>query len=205
MKSHSSDLRSSVAATRKATTMMTRVMIVGGSGTGKSWLATRLSALSGVPVYHMDQLSWMPGFIHRSTEELDAITREIHAQDQWIIDGGHYETGVERASRAHLLLWVDPPTAVQVAQVAWRSLRWHGKVRPGMGQGCAETFGRHTFDAMTYAISSRQFHQDRAAEIVESANAYLKLTRIRSGREARAFLQRCIPVHTGAGFRIHQS
>ncbi|WP_330447878.1 hypothetical protein [Paracoccus marcusii] len=36
----------------------------------------------------MDQLSWMPGFIHRSTEELDAITREIHAQDQWIIDGG---------------------------------------------------------------------------------------------------------------------
>lgn len=65
--------------------LVTRVMVLGGSGTGKSWLAMRLAALAGLPAYHMDQLSWMPGFVHRSTGELDALTREIHAQEHWII------------------------------------------------------------------------------------------------------------------------
>jgi hypothetical protein len=43
--------------------MATRVMIVGGSGSGKSFLALKLSELAHLPSYHMDQLSWRPGFV----------------------------------------------------------------------------------------------------------------------------------------------
>lgn len=182
--------------------LVTRVMVLGGSGTGKSWLAMRLAALAGLPAYHMDQLSWMPGFVHRSTGELDALTREIHAQEHWIIEGGHYETMHERAARAHLLIWVDPSRPVQVARVAWRSLRYHNRTRPGMGEGCRETFGWHTLDAIAYARTSRQFHRDRATEVIAAAGPRLALAHIRSGWQARRFLRRCAPVPRTRGFLL---
>lgn len=38
-----------------------RVMIVGGPGAGKLWLARDLGRISGLPVFHMDQIHWKPG------------------------------------------------------------------------------------------------------------------------------------------------
>lgn len=35
-----------------------RVLIMGNSGSGKSWLAARLSALTNLPVTDLDTLNW---------------------------------------------------------------------------------------------------------------------------------------------------
>lgn len=180
--------------------LVRRVMILGGSGAGKSWLALRLAARSRLPCHHMDRLSWMPGFVHRSTEELDALTLDIHGQDHWIVEGGHYETAAERAARADLLIWVDPPLALQVARVAWRSLRYHGRIRPGMGEGCREAFGTRTWEAMRYAQLSHGFHRDRASEIIGAAPPTLRHCRIGSGWQARRLLARCRAVPGARGF-----
>ncbi|CAM3233561.1 hypothetical protein PANO111632_09545 [Paracoccus nototheniae] len=183
-------------------TVVKRVMVVGGSGAGKTWLALQLARRFGLPVHHVDQLSWQPGFIHRTAEELDGLTRDIHARDAWVLEGGHYETARERASRAQLLIWVDPGRTTQMARVAWRSLRHHGKVRPGMGEGCCEWFGTRTIEAMTYASTSRDFHRDRAQEVTAAAPASLGVLHLRSALHTYRFLWHCRALGAGPGFAI---
>ena len=185
-------------------TVATRVMIMGGSGSGKSFLALKLAQLSGLPSHHMDQLSWRPGFVHRSTAELDAATRDIHARDHWILEGGHYETGRERAARAHLLIWLDPHPLLQGWRVLHRSLRHHRKVRPCMAEGCPESFGLHTVDVIRYAWQSRPFHQERIREIIATAPPGLRIQRLGSGRQARRFLSRCARAAHGPGLLVPQ-
>lgn len=179
---------------------VTRVMILGGSGAGKTYLALKLASRFQLPSYHIDQLSWQPGFIHRTAEELDALTQEIHANKNWILEGGHYETCHDRAQRAHLLIWMDPKPVVQTWRVMQRSLRYHGKIRPGMGEGCHEWFGKRTFEAATYAWESREFHRERALEIIANAPPNLTIMHLRIARHVRGFLRQSHADPDGPGF-----
>ena len=79
---------------------MKRVMIVGGPGSGKSTLARKLGARTGLPVYHMDHIHWMPGWVERPGHDKDRMTHEIHMKDVWIFEGGHSRTYQERFARA---------------------------------------------------------------------------------------------------------
>lgn len=177
-------------------------MILGGSGAGKSHLALRLSALGRLPSYHMDELSWRPGFVHRTTAEMDSLTRAIHAQDCWVLEGGHYETSRERAHRAHLLVWLDLSPAVQSMRVIRRAIRHHGEVRPCMAEGCPEHFGRHTIDVVRYVWETRRFHCEKIEEAVAAAPAGLRIARLRTARQARRFLAGCAPAPGGPGLII---
>ncbi|TJZ76870.1 hypothetical protein [Paracoccus hibiscisoli] len=176
-----------------------RVMVLGGSGVGKTWLTLQLAKRFRLPGHHIDQLSWQPGFIHRTAEELDEMTRAVHAGDEWVLEGGHYETAHERARRAQLLVWVDPVSATQLTRVVWRSLRYHGKVRPGMGEGCVEWFGARTKEAAHYALTSREFHRERAREVIASAPPTLPVVHLRSSLQTYQFLWncRCHPAESG--------
>lgn len=179
-----------------------RIMILGASGAGKTFLSLKLSTRFHLPSYHVDQLSWQPGFVHRTAEELDLLTREIHAKEHWILEGGHYETCPERARRAQLLVWIDPKPATQILRVMWRSLRYHGKVRPGMGEGCCEWFGKRTLEAAEYAKLSREFHRERAREITANAPSSLMVLHLQTAGHLRSFLRRCRALKDEPGFTV---
>lgn len=182
--------------------IVTRVMIVGGSGTGKSFLGLRLAELACLPSFHMDQLSWHPGFVHRTTSEMDALTRDIHARAHWILEGGHYETGHERADRAHLLIWLDLHPALQSWRVFLRSLRHHGTVRPCMAEGCPERFGRHTIDVVRYVWKSHHFHRKQIQAVIAKAPPGLKIHRLQSTGQVRRFLSQCVKAADVPGFLV---
>lgn len=69
-----------------------RVVIRGNSGTGKTTLADQLSQILNVPVIHMDELFWAPGWVKRTDEEVLAKleSRLNDAKDTgWVIDGNY--------------------------------------------------------------------------------------------------------------------
>jgi len=69
-----------------------RIAIVGSPGAGKSMLAIQLSAILELPVVHLDQLWWRPGWIEAGTDAFDAELERVVSTDTWIIDGNYSRT-----------------------------------------------------------------------------------------------------------------
>jgi adenylate kinase family enzyme len=105
-----------------------RIILIGSGGSGKSWLATRLGALTGYPLYHLDQEFWLPGWVMKPAEERLARMREIVAQPTWIIDGTWGSTLETRFAAADLVLFLDVNRLVCVLRAARRA----GRSRPDL-------------------------------------------------------------------------
>ena len=117
-----------------------RIMIIGQPGSGKSTLARRLGGTLDLPVVHIDHIHWKAGWIERSGPEKDRLCAEVHARDAWIFEGGRSSTWQERLSRADTLIWLDFPIHVRAWRVFWRTIKYHGKTRPDLPEGCPENF-----------------------------------------------------------------
>ncbi len=118
---------------------MKRVMVVGGPGSGKSTLATALGGATGLPVFHMDMIHWMPGWVERSKPEKVEMVTRIENSDEWILEGGMSVTYDNRSARADTLIWLDLPLPLRLFRVIRR--RWTfrgGQTRPDLPDGCPE-------------------------------------------------------------------
>ena len=121
---------------------MKRVVIVGSGGAGKSTLATALGARTGLPVVHLDQRYWGPGWTPKPEAEWQAAVRELAAADEWIIDGNYSPTLPARLARADTVLFLDLPRLVCLWAVTRRALRYWGRSRPEMAEGVKENLRR---------------------------------------------------------------
>jgi adenylate kinase family enzyme len=66
-----------------------RIVIIGNSGSGKTFLARKISASSGIPVVHLDDLFWLPGGFNekRPVETVDAEIASRAQDGEWIVEG----------------------------------------------------------------------------------------------------------------------
>ncbi|MFM5918149.1 MAG: AAA family ATPase [Novosphingobium sp.] len=117
---------------------MQRVLVIGSPGAGKSTFAHALGKCTGLPLVHMDQLSWLPGWIERDRDEARAALSEVLAQDRWIIDGNYGSSLPLRIERADTVILLDYPTWLCLARVLKRWWQYRGRSRPDMTDGCPE-------------------------------------------------------------------
>lgn len=103
-----------------------KLYITGSVASGKSTLARRLSALTGVPCFHLDEVIHMPdeskelGNRKRSPEERDALFGEILARPDWIIEDTGRECFARGLSEADEVVLLDIPLAVRRARILRR-------------------------------------------------------------------------------------
>ena len=89
--------------------MTQRILIIGNSGSGKTWTGKTLSRLYNIPIFHMDQIWWEPGnFNHvRSVEIIEKDIENIICQKEWILEGVFGMMAEKAAPFATHLLWLD--------------------------------------------------------------------------------------------------
>jgi len=164
---------------------MKRVMIIGGPGSGKSVLATRLHAVTGLPLYHLDRLYWQPGWQAPPQDEWHRTVARIAAQDEWIMDGGYRNSFHLRMPRADTILWLDLPRRIAFSRVLKRMAFYFGRVREDAAQGCPERFD---WAFLKWAWTFRREHASKYHLALASYVSHATLMIFTSPRAVSCFL-----------------
>lgn len=86
-----------------------RILIVGNSGSGKSWLATQLSEMLTINTIHFDKHFWEPGGFNTKRDK-QVVYQEIKSLAQeknWIMEGVFGELAELALERATLFIFLD--------------------------------------------------------------------------------------------------
>lgn len=128
-----------VAAQDIAPRDLRRVIVIGCSGSGKSTLSARLSNVLGLPHLSMDrEFFWLPGWKLRERGEIRRMIAGAVAGERWIMDGNSAGTLDIRLPRADLVVWLRLPRRLCLFRVVRRWMRYAGRTRPDMADGCPE-------------------------------------------------------------------
>ncbi|WP_102126450.1 DNA topology modulation protein FlaR [Deinococcus planocerae] len=99
---------------------MRRVPVIGCPGAGKSTFARRLAARMGLPLTHLDELYWHPGWKRVEPSMWHRRLAEVLGGEAWILDGNFSSTLLERAYRADTVFFLRPPRRVCLWRAFWR-------------------------------------------------------------------------------------
>lgn len=154
---------------------MRKVLVMGSPGAGKSTFARRLGAALGLPVIHLDQLFWNPGWVQTPRPLFREKVEAAVGAPAWVIDGefhlGHIEA---RIAAADTVIYLDTPRLICMWRIVLRILRGHGRVRADMPEGCPEQF---SWDFIKYAWTHRRVYRPQTlAYIAQSPDKKVILT-----------------------------
>ena len=164
---------------------MKRVLIVGCAGAGKSTFARRLADLSGLPLVHLDQHYWQPGWMETAVEDWSRKVRDLTAPPSWIMDGNYGDTLPIRLARADTVIHLDFPRRVCLWRVLKRTTLQYGKTRQDMTPGCPERFNR---EFIAYIWRYRRGHRPRLIEALDGYNGTLIV--LRGSRDVSRYIER---------------
>ncbi len=154
---------------------MQRILIIGCPGAGKSTLAPQLSERLNLPVYHLDNAYWLPGWVGPDKNEFRQKLKEIVDRPRWIIDGCYSSTFNIRFPKADTIVHLDYSRGLCMYRTLKRIALNFGRVRPDSGAGCPEQID---FEFIKYVW---EFRRTRSQMI------YDWIDRIREDQEALTF------------------
>lgn len=115
-----------------------RVVIMGQPGSGKSTLARCLGARLGLPVFHLDNAFWQPGWVQASPEQFRDAVSGMASLPAWVIDGNYTQTLQVRLAAADTVIYLDLPRWRCMWRIVRRMIAGRGKERTDLAAGCPE-------------------------------------------------------------------
>ncbi|MFG1393334.1 P-loop NTPase family protein [Xanthobacter agilis] len=105
--------------------VLTRTLIIGNSGAGKSGLAQHLAARLRCPAFDLDHIHWEPGGYGRARDKAAtlALVRDAAAGACWIIEGVSGRLARIAAPRATAMIWSAIPVAECLDNLRRRGVR----------------------------------------------------------------------------------
>lgn len=174
---------------------MKRILIIGSAGAGKTTLARYLGQHLALPVVHLDQLFWRPGWVAPPVTDWKQQVNQLLARPTWILDGYYHNTLDVTCRAADTIIFLDIARQRCLYRVCLRYLRkkLFRQMRRDLPDGCAEQL-RWSFLAWVWT-----FPQKQRPEILQ------KLQEVSEGRHIilihsqAEFAQWCAEVRKKAG------
>lgn len=163
---------------------MQRLAVVGAGGAGKTTFATALGARTGLPVVHLDEHSFRPGWVPTPRPEWRRWQERRFAAPRWIADGGDDRTLDVRLAGADTVIILAPPLC-RVWSALWRSLRSRG--RAVQAPGCLERILLFDGDFYRWIRGFRRERRKLDATIARHAG-HLTVVELISRAESARFL-----------------
>jgi adenylate kinase family enzyme len=102
---------------------LSRVVVVGTSGAGKTTFARRLAGSLGVRHIELDALHWDSGWVPKGLDEFRQSVGEAVAQERWVVDGNYSVIRDLVWPRTTSVIWLNYPFITVFCRVFWRTIR----------------------------------------------------------------------------------
>lgn len=174
---------------------MHRVVVVGSTGSGKTFLARQIAEQCGIPHLELDSLFHQQGWQALPEEEFKARVADFALQPEWVIDGNYTSLGIQRLlwPAADTLVWLDPAKRVVMGRVIRRTIRrlvtreelWNENREPI--SNILST--RPESNIMVWAWTRFEHNREKYEALLAEPDAvHLKVYRLRNKREVSIFL-----------------
>ena len=167
---------------------MKKIAIFGKPGGGKSTLASKFAAETGINLYALDLIEYKENGEKISHEDFSKQHADLIANDCWIIEGlGPIESFWLRIDAADTLIYVDLPYVVHYWWVAKRLLKSLFKRPEGWPEGSSVFKG--TLASLKYLRLSPNFWNEKLLTKIHSHGNGKMICHITSVQELNAFLR----------------
>ena len=160
---------------------MKRIMVVGCPGSGKSTVAIRIAQKLDLPVVHLDQIHYAPGWQERTKAEKTRLATRAEQANRWVIDGNLSATYPHRLSRADCCVWLDIPLHIRLWRVLKRRL---SGARVGLPLGSPDQL---TWEFIKYVLRSDRLTRPKYQKLHLEAGS-TPFFHLRSTQEINSFL-----------------
>ena len=112
-----------------------KIHIIGGSGTGKTYLANRLSTKYSISHYDLDDLFWDNSAnkygVKMPIDKRNAILNDILEKDNWIVEGVYFSWLNESFQKAGTIIILDLPKRIYKLRIVFRFIKRKIKIEQG--------------------------------------------------------------------------
>ena len=103
--------------------MISRILVYGVTGSGKTTLARRIAERTGLPWHAVDDLTWQPGWVEVPADEQRRRIETICASERWVLDAAYSQWLDIPMARVELIVALDYPRWLSLARLVRRSVR----------------------------------------------------------------------------------
>jgi adenylate kinase family enzyme len=163
-----------------------KIAIIGCPGSGKSTLAKKMQELLRLPLHHLDQYFWKPGWQRPDRQEFAQVHHALCNQDAWIIEGMATRHFDYRAEKADIIIFLDVSLWRCLYRIFKRACTGYGQLRDTSAPGCPERMPDREF--ISYVLSFNRKHKPMIQALCKQYQATKKIFIVRNNRELHDLL-----------------
>ncbi len=136
--------------------MNKKIAVIGSPGSGKSTLAEKLHSILKLPLYHLDQYFWQPGWQRPDRQVFAKKHNELCDKNEWIIEGMATRHFDYRIDKADVIIFLDIPLWHCLYRIFKRAITGYGTVRKSSAKECPERIPDREFLTYTWNFNKKQ-------------------------------------------------
>ena len=174
-----------------------RILILGGTGSGKTTLARAIAAALEVPHVELDSLYFEPDFSTVPESVLRERVATAIEEDQWVTDGNKRAVRDLVWPRADTIIWLDYPAAVRLWRLGRRATRRTASLRTEAAEtGRTGDLPKQLIAATKGVLTALRSHTGQRREFprlfAAPENQHLAVVRLRSPRATQRWSERVL-------------
>lgn len=145
-----------------------RIHIIGSTGSGKTYLAERISKKNRLSLYELDTVMWSSSkeFSGKNPPEVrDKLLNQIISQERWIVEGVYYKWLASSFERAEIIIFLDTDLFKRDIRIVLRFMKQR--------LGIERSIYKQTFRGLLKMIAwNHKFDRINKKKIVEFLEPY---------------------------------